>query len=85
MKKSGSRKKVRKGKLKGGDISYDAGGTGGSIGTLAENIVGTIIYTINSVINSVGVVTDLIELPSDMGTAFSAKNAPNPNNIDIKG
>ena len=70
-------------KMSGGAIDYDAGGPGGGIGDLAEDIVGTIIYTINSLTNSIGVVTDLIELPADMGTAFSAKNAPNPNDVKI--
>lgn len=78
-------KEKNKKKMKGGQIRYDAGGPGGSIKTLAENIIGTIVYTINSLTNSVGVVKDLIELPADMGTAFSAKNAPNPNDVDVKG
>lgn len=74
-------------KQKGGfeGISYDAGGTSGWPWTLAEDIIGTIIYTINGVVNAVGVVDDLINLPSDMGTAFAAKNAPNPDSIDING
>ena len=87
MKKEKRGKRTGKGKMRGGyeGIKYDAGGPGGNLGDLAEDIVGTIVYTINSITNSIGVVTDLIELPADMGTAFSAKNAPNPNDVNIKG
>jgi len=75
-------------KQKGGmedAISWNKGGPGGSLVTLGEDIIGTIVYTINSVINATGVVADLIELPSDMGTAFTETNAPNPDNVKITG
>lgn len=77
--------KIKQKKQKGGfeGISYNAGGPSGSLTDLAEDIAGTIIYTINSVINSIGVTTDLISLPSDMGTAFTEKNAPNPDQVDV--
>jgi hypothetical protein len=77
-------KKIKK--QKGGEsqaISWDYGGTG--ITDLPADIIGVIIYTINTIINAIDVVTDITELPGDMGTAFSEPNAPNPNDVDVTG
>ena len=82
VKKNNRKKKLQKGGMEDA-ISWNSGGPGGSLGTLADDIIGTIIYTINSVVNAVGVVEDIIELPADMGTAFTETNAPNPDNVNI--
>lgn len=51
-------------------IPYDYGGTDGNIQTFAEDIAGTIIWTINSVLSTINVVTDVIYLPDNMDTAW---------------
>ena len=68
---------------KGGSakITWNYGGT--EIQDLPSDIIGVIVHTINTVIGSVDVVTNIVELPSNMGTAFSEPNAPNPDNIRI--
>ena len=74
-------KKVIK-KLRGG---YDAGGTGGSPVTLAEDIVGLVIYTFQTMEDAIDVINTIGNLSGDMGTAFDEKGAPDPNSIDVKG
>lgn len=73
--------KKQKGGIDFPDPNYDKGGTG--ILDLPENIFGTINYTIGSMISGIDAITTVINLPSDMGTAFSAKNAPNPDNVHV--
>lgn len=62
-------------------IPWDYGGT--QIQDLPSDIIGVIVHTINTVVGSVDVVTNIVDLPSNMGTAFSEPNAPNPDNISI--
>ena len=82
VKKNNRKKRLQKGGVEDA-ISWSRGGPGGSLVTLGEDIIGTIVYTINSLVNATGVVKDIIELPADMGTAFTETNAPNPNNVDV--
>lgn len=69
-------------KLRGG---YDAGGTDGSPVTLAEDIVGLVIYTFKTMEDAMDVIGSISDLSGDMGTAFDEKGAPDPNSVDIKG
>jgi hypothetical protein len=74
--KGGDKTQVQNGgltKVQGGVIPlipYNYGGTDGSILTYVEDIAGTIIWTINSVLSSVNVITDVVLLPSNMNTAW---------------
>lgn len=76
----------RKSKLKGGKaeaISWDHGGTG--ITDLPADIIGVIVHTINTIVNAVAVVDQIVGLPANMGTAFSSPNEPNPDDVDVSG
>lgn len=57
--------------------------TGGDIKHLISDIVGIVYASIDSIISGIGTMETIIELPSDMGKAFTAKNAPNPGSIHI--
>ncbi len=72
--------------MKGGQdeaIQWDHGGT--SIGDLPSDIIGVIIHTINTIINAVGVVDNIVGLPANMGTAFSSPTEPSPDDVDVTG
>jgi len=58
-------------------------GSSGSFDTLISNIGCTIASGFESIVQAGKVVVELIEFPSNMGTAFSSQNAPNPDNISI--
>lgn len=64
-------------------IRWDYGGTG--ITDLPADIIGVIVHTINTIINAVAVVDNIVGLPANMGTAFSSPTEPNPDNVDITG
>jgi len=73
-------------KMNGGKeeaISWDYGGTG--ITDLPADIIGVIVHTINTIINASASVTDIMELPGDMGTAFSSPTEPSPDDVDVTG
>ena len=73
-------------KMKGGKdeaIPWDYGGMG--IGDLPADIIGVIVHTINTIVNAVAVMDNIISLPGDMGTAFSSPTEPNPDNVDVSG
>ncbi len=73
-------------KMNGGKeelIQWDEGGTG--IKDLPADIIGVIIHTINTVVNTIVVVDQISGLQSNMGTAFSSPTEPNPDDIDITG
>jgi len=72
---------VKRKKLKGGD--YNDGGTDGSPVTLAEDIFGVIIYVFQTMNDAINVINTVSDLPGDMGTAFSEKGAPNPDNVQV--
>lgn len=77
---------VRRKKLNGGDaevIPWDYGGTG--ITDLPSDIIGVIVHTINTIINAVAVVDNIVGLPANMGTAFSSPTEPNPDDVDVTG
>lgn len=63
--------------------NYNKGGTGGSLKTLGDDIAGLAIYSVAAMTSTIDLVGNVINLPNDMGTAFSSPNAPNPNNITI--
>jgi len=67
-------------KQKGGE-NYSDGGTGGSPGTLAADIIGLIKYSFATISDSMNVMNSISDLPGDMGTAFDEKAAPNPDNV----
>ena len=82
-KKSESKSKNKKKEQKGGRadlIDYNAGGTslGNSAGFVpfVENIAGGIIWTISSIIASTNVIGDILNLGSDMGTAWGPNVPP---------
>lgn len=78
--------KINTKKLNGGQpeaIPWDYGGTG--VTDLPSDIIGVIIHTINTMINTKAVVDQLVGLPANMGTAFSSPTEPSPNDVDIKG
>jgi hypothetical protein len=73
-------------KMSGGKeeaISWDYGGTG--ITDLPADIIGVIVHTINTIVNAVAVVDQIVGLPANMGTAFSSPNEPNPDDVDVTG
>lgn len=73
-------------KFKGGQaeaIPWDYGGT--AITDLPADIIGVIVHTINTIVNAIAVVDQLVGLPANMGTAFSSPNEPNPNDVDVTG
>jgi len=82
---------VKKIKQKGGMMAdgigqplyWDKGGTGGSIGTFVEDIIGIVAYAIDSDISGIQTIEDVVNLPSDMGKAFNSPNAPNPNSVNV--
>ena len=72
-----------KGKQNGGKmnlISYDAGGTslGSSAGFIpfVQNIAGSVVWSINSVIATVNATESTLKLASDMGTAWGPNVPP---------
>ena len=74
-------------KMKGGAddelIPWDYGGTG--ITDLPADIIGVIVHTINTIVNAVDVVDQIVGLPADMGTAFSSPTEPSPDDVDVTG
>ena len=73
-------------KMNGGKeeaISWDYGGTG--ITDLPADIIGVIVHTINTIVNAVAVVDQIVGLPANMGTAFSSPTEPNPDDVDVSG
>ncbi len=73
-------------KMNGGKeeaIPWDYGGT--SITDLPADIIGVIVHTINTIVNAVDVVDKIVELPANMGTAFSSPTEPNPDDVDVSG
>jgi len=80
-------KKIKIKKIRGGGkdeaIPWDYGGTG--ITDLPADIIGVIVHTINTIINAVAVVDQIVGLPANMGTAFSSPNEPNPDDVDVSG
>jgi hypothetical protein len=73
-------------KMKGGKeeaIQWDYGGT--SITDLPADIIGVIVHTINTIVNAVDVVDQIVGLPADMGTAFSSPTEPSPDDVDVTG
>jgi hypothetical protein len=87
--KSKSKKKIiikKTKKMSGGKeeaIPWDYGGT--SITDLPADIIGVIVHTINTIVNAVAVVDNVIALPANMGTAFSSPTEPNPDDVNITG
>ena len=76
-------KKYKKEKQKGGRldlIKYDAGGTnlGNSAGFVpfVENIAGGIVWTINSIVASTNAIGSVLNIASDMGTAWGPNVPP---------
>ncbi len=82
MKKT-SKKISTKKSLKGGRMEWNDGGTSGSPTTLAYDIIGLVIHSINTVTDSIDVIDSINNLPADMGTAFDEQGAPNPNDVKI--
>ena len=77
---------VRRKKLNGGKaeaIPWDYGGTG--ITDLPADIIGVIVHTINTIVNAVLVVDNLVGLPANMGAAFSSQTEPTPDDVDVTG
>ena len=73
-------------KFKGGRaelIPWDYGGT--AIEDLPADIIGVIVHTINTIVNAVFVVDNLVGLPANMGAAFSSETEPNPDDVDVTG
>ncbi len=73
-------------KMSGGKeeaIPWDYGGT--AIEDLPADIIGVIVHTINTIVNAVAVVDQLVGLPANMGTAFSSQNEPTPDDVDVSG
>jgi hypothetical protein len=76
--------KTKTKKMTGGQdeaIPWDYGGTG--ITDLPADIIGVIVHTINTILNSISVMEQVIGLPANMGTAFSSPNEPNPDQVDV--
>ena len=58
-------------------------GTSGSLGTLANDMSCSVQALFQTMEHGFEAIVDLVKLPMDMGTAFEAKNAPNPSSIKI--
>ena len=58
-------------------------GTSGNLGTLANDMSCSVQALFQTLESGFKTIVDLVEFPMDMGTAFEAKNAPNPNSIKI--
>jgi hypothetical protein len=67
-----SKKKLRQ---KGG--APEAASSNGDIGTFVNDIVGLIYYTGESIVNGVELVWDVVNLPSDLGTAWDSSVGSN--------
>jgi len=70
-------------KQEGGNIQWNRGGTSGNVGVFVDDIIGLVIHSINTFTDSIAVMNTVIDLPGDMGTAFSEKGAPQPNEVRI--
>ena len=80
------RRKTIPRKFKGGQaelIPWDYGGT--AIEDLPADIIGVIVHTINTIVNAVFVVDNLVGLPANMGAAFSSETEPTPDDVDVTG
>ena len=78
--------KTKTKKMSGGKdeaIPWDSGGT--DITDLPADIIGVIVHTINTIVNAIAVVDQLVGLPANMGTAFSSPTEPNPDDVDVSG
>lgn len=64
-------------------IPWDYGGTG--IEDLPADIIGVIVHTINTILNAINVMEQVIGLPANMGTAFSSPTEPTPDQVDVTG
>ena len=76
--------KIKTKKMTGGQdeaIPWDSGGTG--ITDLPADIIGVIVHTINTILNSISVMEQVIGLPANMGTAFSSPTEPSPDDVDV--
>ncbi len=88
-KKTNTKKKIilkKTKKMSGGKeeaIPWDYGGT--RITDLPADIIGVIVHTINTIVNAIAVVDQIVALPANMGTAFSSPTEPNPDQVDITG
>lgn len=80
-KKTGGRRRMKGGQDEA--LQWDYGGTG--ITDLPADIIGVIVHTINTIVNAVMVVDNIVELPANMGTAFSSPTEPNPDDVDVTG
>lgn len=84
-KKTKTKTQTKTKKMTGGQdeaIPWDSGGTG--ITDLPADIIGVIVHTINTILNSISVMEQVIGLPANMGTAFSSPTEPSPDDVDIK-
>lgn len=81
--------KNKKGKKlikKGGSIdnpNYDKGGPDGNVGTLVEDIWGTVLYTIGSITSAILTLEGVLTLGPNIGAAASNPSTPNPDDVDI--
>lgn len=76
--------KTKTKKMTGGQdeaIPWNDGGTG--IEDLPADIIGVIVHTINTILNSISVMEQVIGLPASMGTAFSSPTEPTPDDVDV--
>lgn len=71
-----STKKTNKKKIQKGGSPAPASADG-DIGTFVNDIVGLIYYTGESIVNGVELVWDVVNLPSDMGTAWESSVGSN--------
>lgn len=91
MVKKGNSKKIRNNKVKKGGAgsgsidnpNYNSGGPDGDVGTLVEDIWGTVLYTIGSITSAVRTITDTMQLGPNIGAAASNPATPNPDDVDI--
>jgi hypothetical protein len=59
------------------------GGTSGDLGTFTQDIVGVIEATFDTIKYSTESIIGIIEIPSDMGRAWSDPGAPKPSDIHL--
>jgi len=75
-KKGGQKRKTLKGGL-------PPGSTDGTASALADDIIGMLEATFNTVKYSVETIISVVELPEDIGKAWADPAAPNPSDIKL--
>jgi hypothetical protein len=77
---------IQKGGIEGvGEpLHWDKGSSKGGTGAFIDDIIGIVSYSIDSIYSGINAVEFIMQLPGDIGTAFTAKNPPTPSSVHIE-